>query len=77
MEKTFRNWVETNDDYWVNTKTNYIVRDWSSSMRKEWVILDDEGMMISSEYSLNKRQCMSEADFIVKQEKKYGYFCFD
>jgi len=63
FEKAIKNWVEEHEDYWVNNVTNYVVRDWSSSMRKEWVILDNNGMMISCEWRNNKKNCMNEADY--------------
>lgn len=49
MKRTIENWVEEGKDYWVNKVTNYVVRDWSSTLRKEWVILDNNGMMVSCE----------------------------
>ena len=77
MKRNIKNWVEEYKDYWVNSISNYVVRDWSSTMRKEWVILDNNGMMISCEWRDNKKECMDEADYIVTQELKPGKFMLD
>lgn len=72
MGKADNPWIEVSKDYWVNTVTKHIVRDWSSTMRKEWVILDNNGMMISCEWRKNKKSCMKEADRIVAEESNFG-----
>lgn len=64
MANKFKNWKEQDSNYWVNEKTNWVVRDNSVVEGEQWVILDDRGMMISCEWKTNKEDCMEEADRI-------------
>ena len=68
MENNFKNWKEQDSNYWVNQKTNWVVRDDSVVEGEQWVILDDRGMMISCEWRDNKEDCMEEADRICLEE---------
>lgn len=70
MKKTFKNWVEEYKDFWVNKISNYVVRDNSTGDIKEWVILDNRGMMLSCEWRDNKEDCINEADRIYSVEIK-------
>jgi hypothetical protein len=72
MGKAINSWIEVSKDYWVNAVTKYVVRDWSSTMRKEWVILDNNGMMISCEWKTNRKICMREADNVALEESNFG-----
>ncbi len=70
MKRKIKNWVEKYKDYWVNKISNYVVRDNSTTERKEWVILDNQGMMLSCEWRDNKEDCINEADRIYADEIK-------
>ena len=68
MANKFQNWIEQYPDYLVNQKTKWVVRDNSVVDDKQWVILDDSGIMISCEWKDNKEDCMEEADRICVEE---------
>ncbi|HOZ90150.1 MAG TPA: hypothetical protein PK901_08710 [Bacteroidia bacterium] len=68
MANKFQNWIEQYPDYLVNQKTKWVVRDNSVVDDKQWVILDDRGIMISCEWKDNKEDCMEEADRICVEE---------
>jgi hypothetical protein len=68
MEKNFKYWKEEDFDYWVNQKTNWVVKEISRGEEEQWVMLDNNGMMISCEWKINKEDCMEEADRIYSEE---------
>jgi hypothetical protein len=78
MNNDFSDWVEKHPYYWINKITGWIVRDHTTEDGYDgWVIINNNGMMVSCEISETKEDGMGQADFIVAQEKKYGYFKFD
>jgi len=40
MEKNFKYWKEEDFDYWVNQKTNWVVKEISRGEEEQWVMLD-------------------------------------
>lgn len=72
MKKVIKNWVEEDKDYWVNSVSNYVVREIGRGEHEEWVFLDERGIMISSEWQDNKEECMEEADFVYENERVNG-----
>ena len=62
--KNLGNWLQEEPTYWINKKTNYVVRDYDEDSLGNimWVILDDKGMMMSCEWRLNLLECLKEAD---------------
>lgn len=77
MKNKFNNWEQIASNFWKNNATNWIVQEISTDEKNRWVVIDDQGMMISCESKDNKEDCMEEADYIVSQEKKYGRFLID
>lgn len=61
-------WIEKQPDYWVNANSQYVVREVGKSSQKEWVILDNNGMMLFCEWKTSKKFCMNEADRIFKHD---------
>lgn len=68
MQNSLKNWQERNTDYWVNQVTNWVVKEVSREEGEQWVIIDNNGMMISCEWRDNKEDCFNEADRIFKDE---------
>jgi hypothetical protein len=68
VKNAFRNWRKNSTDYWINQVTNYVVKEASREEGEQWVIVDNNGMMLSSEWRDVKEHCFSEADRISKEE---------
>lgn len=67
MNTTLNNWIEKSPFYWVHKESNWIVRDYlTNEENDEWVILDNNKMMISCEWRGSKEECMEEVeDFLL------------
>jgi hypothetical protein len=71
-------WIEEYPNYWVHQESKWIVRDYlTNEDNVGWVILDNNEMMISSEWQDSKEDCMEEVEFILAQEKKHGIFSLE
>ena len=68
MQNSFKNWHESNTDYWVNQVSNWVVKEVGREELEQWVIIDSNGLMISCEWRDNKEDCFEEAERIFTEE---------
>lgn len=77
MEISQKDWEEVYPNYWVHKESNWVVRDYwrpgifegEGEYVEGWVILDDRGMMISSECSDSITGCMSEVEDLLEESE--------
>lgn len=79
MQINQNKWIEENLNYWVHQESKWVVRDYLTENDTEdgWVIIDNNGMMISCEWKETKEECMEEVEFILSQEAKFGFFTLE
>jgi len=68
MKNIFKNWKELSPVYWTNQVSNYVVKEISREDGEKWVIIDNNGIMLSCEWRENKTDCFTEADRIFNEE---------
>ena len=71
MENKTSKWKLLNSGYWFKQYTNWVIKEIGRENDEQLVIIDDRGMMISSEWKDNKEDCMKEADRICLEEIKF------